>query len=91
MTCRCESNFTCGHCLANAKPWHFTPDTPAKLPVNTWDVTISLRSRSAIGCWWTKVFRVRAETEAHARKWAFQDAQDADYEVDHVIKAERIS
>lgn len=23
--CRCESNFTCGHCLRNAKPWLFTP------------------------------------------------------------------
>lgn len=22
--CRCESNFTCGHCLRNAKPCHYT-------------------------------------------------------------------
>jgi hypothetical protein len=22
--CKCESNFTCGHCLRNAKPYHFT-------------------------------------------------------------------
>lgn len=25
--CKCESNFTCGHCLADAKPWLFTPDS----------------------------------------------------------------
>lgn len=23
--CRCDRSFTCGHCLANAKPYHFTP------------------------------------------------------------------
>lgn len=23
--CRCEYNFTCGYCLRNAPPWHFTP------------------------------------------------------------------
>lgn len=22
--CKCESNFTCGYCLRNAKPWHYT-------------------------------------------------------------------
>lgn len=22
--CRCESGFTCRHCLANAKPYHYT-------------------------------------------------------------------
>jgi hypothetical protein len=27
--CKCESNFTCGYCLRNAKPWLFTP-TPTK-------------------------------------------------------------
>lgn len=25
--CQCEYNFTCGYCLRNAKPWHFTPST----------------------------------------------------------------
>ena len=24
IECQCESNFTCGYCLRNAKPWHFT-------------------------------------------------------------------
>jgi hypothetical protein len=22
--CKCESSFTCGYCLRNAKPWHYT-------------------------------------------------------------------
>ena len=26
--CKCESNFTCGYCLRNAKPWLFTPSSP---------------------------------------------------------------
>jgi hypothetical protein len=29
--CKCTSNFTCGHCLANAKPYHFTPSTSAEI------------------------------------------------------------
>jgi hypothetical protein len=28
--CRCESNFTCGHCLRNAPPWFCTPSTIAE-------------------------------------------------------------
>lgn len=24
IECRCEYNFTCGYCLRNAKPYHFT-------------------------------------------------------------------
>jgi hypothetical protein len=24
VECRCESRFTCGHCLRNAKPYHYT-------------------------------------------------------------------
>lgn len=24
VECKCTSNFTCGYCLHNAKPWHFT-------------------------------------------------------------------
>lgn len=27
VECKCESNFTCGHCLRNAKPYFFTPST----------------------------------------------------------------
>jgi hypothetical protein len=26
VECKCESNFTCGYCLRNAKPYHFTCD-----------------------------------------------------------------
>lgn len=26
IMCKCEHNFTCGECLRNAKPWHFTGD-----------------------------------------------------------------
>ena len=25
--CECTYNFTCGYCLRNAPPWHFTPST----------------------------------------------------------------
>lgn len=25
--CQCDHHFTCGHCLANRKPWFFTPST----------------------------------------------------------------
>ncbi|CAI3971334.1 hypothetical protein VAC51_00016 [Variovorax phage VAC_51] len=28
--CRCEPSFTCGHCLRNMKPWHWTPSDPAQ-------------------------------------------------------------
>jgi hypothetical protein len=24
VECRCTNNFTCGYCLRNAKPWHYT-------------------------------------------------------------------
>lgn len=24
IECKCEYNFTCRYCLANAKPWHYT-------------------------------------------------------------------
>lgn len=24
VECKCESNLTCGHCLRNAKPYHYT-------------------------------------------------------------------
>jgi hypothetical protein len=27
IECKCTYNFTCGYCLRNAPPWHFTPTT----------------------------------------------------------------
>jgi hypothetical protein len=27
IECECESNFTCGYCVKNAKPYFFTPST----------------------------------------------------------------
>lgn len=27
--CRCEYRFTCGPCMAAAKPWPYTPDAPS--------------------------------------------------------------
>lgn len=38
--CKCESNFTCGYCLRNAKPWHFTCSTGAVIT----DVPVDLRA-----------------------------------------------
>lgn len=29
--CQCESNFTCRHCLQNAKPYLFTPSSNAEI------------------------------------------------------------
>lgn len=29
VECRCDPSFTCGYCLRNAKPWHWTPSTEA--------------------------------------------------------------
>ena len=30
INCKCDSNFTCGYCLRNAKPYFFTPSTFAE-------------------------------------------------------------
>jgi hypothetical protein len=27
IKCQCNYRFTCGYCLRNAPPWHFTPST----------------------------------------------------------------
>jgi hypothetical protein len=27
IECRCEYDFTCGHCLSNAKPWFWTGES----------------------------------------------------------------
>jgi hypothetical protein len=31
VDCRCEGNFTCGHCLRNAKPWHYTLSNDSRI------------------------------------------------------------
>lgn len=34
IECKCTYNFTCGYCLKNAKPWHWTASHPGdRLPL----------------------------------------------------------
>lgn len=61
------------------------------LPRNTWDITLLVRKRGALGVFESKTFRVRAEHHATAVMWALDDAHDEDLEVNGVPKAEKLS
>lgn len=56
--CRCESNFTCGYCLWNAKPYHFTPRSIGEImaeqakPKNFITTTQGMSGFFAVMYWW---------------------------------------
>lgn len=45
--CKCERNFTCGYCLRNAKPWHFTCSSGAVIPAVPVDLASNRDDRAA--------------------------------------------
>jgi hypothetical protein len=62
-----------------------------KLPVNTWDVTLLVRTTSANGTSEPRTFRVRAEQQSTAIMWALNDAHDLALEVVGHTKVEKLS
>jgi hypothetical protein len=47
VECKCESNFTCGYCLRNAKPWHFTCSNGVVIPAVPVDLACKREDRDA--------------------------------------------
>lgn len=68
IECKCESNFTCGYCLRNAKPWHFTCDNGTVIPAVPVDLQKPALNTYDVNARMLPIERVQAATSWEARK-----------------------